>query len=96
MYISIEKVAHFDFAIIIQKRIEFWGEGILYFDYKRLEMQVIRGYKGTNYIAAQRFNSIPGYVAPWMNIYITETENRINTAVLLNPDPTMAIKLWSE
>ena len=82
--------------LIVQKRIEFWGEGIIYFDYKRLEMQIVRGYKGTNHVASQRFNSILGYVAPWLNIYITETENRINDSVINNPDPTMAIKLWSE
>lgn len=82
--------------LMVQKRIEFWGEGITYFDYKRLEMQVIRGYKGTNYLTAQRVNSIPGYVAPWFNVYITETESRINTAIVANPDPTLAIKLWSE
>ncbi|MBC5645413.1 RagB/SusD family nutrient uptake outer membrane protein [Parabacteroides sp. BX2] len=82
--------------LMIQKRVEFWGEGIVYFDYKRLKMQVLRGYKGTNHVASQRFNSILGYVAPWLNIYITETEERINIGIINNPDPTMVIKLWSE
>lgn len=82
--------------LMVQKRIEFWGEGLIYFDYKRLRMQVLRGYKGTNHLTAQRFNSIPGYVAPWLNIYITETEERVNTSIINNPDPTKAIKLWSE
>ena len=59
-------------------------------------MQVLRGYKGTNHVASQRFNSILGYVAPWLNIYITETEERINIGIINNPDPTMVIKLWSE
>ena len=30
--------------LILQKRIEFWGEGIIYWDYKRLELSVTRGY----------------------------------------------------
>jgi hypothetical protein len=33
--------------LILQKRIEFWGEGIIYWDYKRLELSVTRGYSGT-------------------------------------------------
>lgn len=82
--------------LMVQKRIEFWGEGITYFDYKRLELQVVRGYKGTNHVTSQRFNSIPGYVAPWFNIYVTDVEGKVNNGIKLNPDPTMAIKLWSE
>ncbi|MDE6489994.1 MAG: RagB/SusD family nutrient uptake outer membrane protein, partial [Muribaculaceae bacterium] len=34
--------------IVLQKRIELWGEGQSYFDFKRLDMSVIRGYQGTN------------------------------------------------
>jgi len=80
--------------LLVQKRIEFWAEGVIYFDYKRLEKQVIKGYTGTNYVAAQRFNSLPGYVAPWMNIFIPENESSRNKAVLPNPDPTLAIPRW--
>ena len=32
--------------LILQKRIEFWGEGIIMFDLKRLDMSMTRGYKG--------------------------------------------------
>ncbi|WP_373725955.1 RagB/SusD family nutrient uptake outer membrane protein, partial [Bacteroides heparinolyticus] len=35
-------------ALMLQKRIEFWGEGIIYWDYKRLNLSVTRGYPGTN------------------------------------------------
>ena len=54
----------FEDALLLQKRIEFWGEGILMWDYKRLEKRIVRGYTGTNFVAAHRFNSIEGYVAP--------------------------------
>lgn len=31
--------------LILQKRIEFWGEGIIYWDYKRLELSVTRVFR---------------------------------------------------
>lgn len=86
----------FNEKLIFQKRIEFWGEGILYFDYKRLKLQVLRGYTGTNFQISQRYNSIPGYVAPWCNICIRETEQASNQGLILNPDPSKAIPEWSE
>ena len=43
--------------LILQKRIEFWGEGIIYWDYKRLELSVTRGYSGTNCPVGYRMNS---------------------------------------
>lgn len=71
-----------------QKRIELWGEGLVYFDYKRLALPVTRTYSGTNFIEAQRLNSKEGFVAPWMNYYVPEYENAYNPAVALNPDPS--------
>ena len=44
--------------LILQKRIEFWGEGIIFWDYKRLELPVKRGYPGTNAPVGYRMNSI--------------------------------------
>lgn len=82
--------------LLVQKRIEFWGEGILAFDYKRLEKQIIRGYSGTNTPATHRYNSINGYVAPWMNVYITGSEYKYNLAIINNPDPSGVLDPWEE
>lgn len=84
-------------AIWTQKRIELWGEGQTFWDYKRRELQVVRGYPGTNHIEAYRYNSMPNAVAPWMNIYIPDRVHNLNPDAILNPDPSGAIKsIWKE
>jgi len=77
--------------LMVQRRIEFWGEGINMFDYKRLALQVHRAYEGSNYAEDQRLNSIKGYVAPWMNYVIPEVEKSSNTAIISGPNPSGAI-----
>ena len=77
--------------LMVQRRIEFWGEGINYFDYKRLALAVTRNYEGTNYETEYRLNSYKGYVAPWMNYMIPETEKDRNTAVIVSPNPSGVI-----
>jgi hypothetical protein len=42
--------------IILQKRIELWGEGCAWYDMKRLEVGLSRDYPGTNHPAFGRFN----------------------------------------
>lgn len=42
--------------IILQKRIELWGEGFAWFDLKRLGQGVLRDYNGTNHPTYGRFN----------------------------------------
>ena len=42
--------------LLFQKRIEFWGEGILIYDYKRLDAGIQRGYAGTNQASVYRLN----------------------------------------
>ena len=83
-------------AIFINKSIELWGEGLMFFDYKRLKKAVVRTYPGTNYLERQRLNSYDNYVAPWMNAFISEYEQGTNPAVVLNPDATGLIKPISE
>lgn len=84
-------------AIWTQKRIELWGEGQVYFDYKRRELAIVRGYPGTNHPVAYRYNSYPEATAPWTNMYIPDRVQSLNTTVLLNPDPNQAIPtLWTE
>ena len=83
--------------MMLQKRIEFWGEGILMFDYKRLNQGITRGYNGTNFPAVARFNT-EGRSPQW-NIVITRSEFQSNTAInqsLNNPDPTSTLVNWAE
>ena len=74
--------------ILFQKRVELWGEGQSFFDYKRLNMSVTRGYEGTNVAADRTFNT-NGRPA-WMNICIVIVAKRYNTALegWENPDPS--------
>ena len=74
--------------IVFQKRVELWGEGQSFFDYKRLNMSVTRAYKGTNYQEDARFNT-EGRPA-WMNICIVQSEKNNNKALVgfENPDPS--------
>lgn len=80
--------------VFFQKRIEFWGEGINFFDYKRLGKGVTRGYTGTNHYEDARLNS--NGLAPWYNFCIVRTEHNANNAVISNPDPSDLIKPWKE
>lgn len=80
--------------VFFQKRIEFWGEGINFFDYKRLGKGVTRGYVGTNHYEDARLNSVG--LAPWMNFCIVRTEHNANEAVVSNPDPSDKIDPWKE
>ena len=80
--------------IVFQKRIELWGEGLTFFDVKRLDMSVTRGYEGTNFTDASRLNT-DGRPA-WMNICIVQTEKNNNAALIgfENPDPSDTEELW--
>ena len=83
--------------MLLQKRIEFWGEGILMYDYKRLNQGITRGYSGTNFPDVARFNT-EGRSPQW-NIVITRSEFQSNTAInqsLNNPDPTSTLVNWAE
>ena len=74
--------------IVFQKRVELWGEGQTFFDIKRLNMSVTRGYEGTKADPQRRFNT-DGRPA-WMNICIVITAKKENTAIegYENPDPS--------
>ena len=81
--------------LLLQKRIEFWGEGILIYDYKRLDEGITRGYKGTNQAAVYCYNS-EGRSPQW-NIVITRGEFQANkgiTDATNNPDPSNTLTLW--
>lgn len=76
--------------LLTQKSIEFWGEGILFWDYKRLRKGVTTKYDGSNHPASYQHNSPDGVVARWMNSYIPSNEYQYNTALApqRNPDPS--------
>ena len=84
--------------MFLQKRIEFWGEGIVWFDYKRCPelLQVQRGYAGTNHPEPARFNC--DGLAPWFNVPINGYEAQDNKALseTNNPDPSSTVTLWVE
>ncbi len=84
--------------VFTQKRIEFWGEGLILWDYRRLERQILRGYTGTNWPTLYRYNSLPNAVAPWTTMCLPELERDYNSAILLNPDPSHGpyYSLWEE
>ena len=80
--------------IVFQKRVELWGEGLSFFDVKRLNLSVTRGYEGTNFGETKRFNT-QGRPA-WMNFCIVQTEKNNNAAIkgFENPDPSDVYPTW--
>lgn len=83
--------------VLLEKRIEFWGEGIVIFDYKRLNKGITRGYAGTNHFDATRFNTTG--IPPWFNFCININELNSNSGITAadnNPDPTSKVPLWEE
>lgn len=93
---SISTYSDFFTEILTQRRIEFWGEGIVYFDYRRMNKAVIKGYSGSNHDISYQINSLEGYCCPWTTIYITSSEYQYNHGLDLdgtpggknNPDPS--------
>lgn len=75
--------------IILQKRIELWGEGQIFFDIKRLDLPVVRYYEGTNFDDDLALINTTGRPA-WMNFVIAQSEENYNKAIVgyNNPDPT--------
>lgn len=78
--------------MMVQKRIEFWGEGILIYDYKRLDRGITRDYKGsvvTNHTTDYLLNTTGR--SPQWNFCIPLSELQTNLGIdsdSNNPDPT--------
>ena len=74
--------------IFFQKAVELWGEGLTYFDLKRLGYSVTRNYDGTNFAPAAALNT-NGRPA-WLNFCFVQTEANNNKALVgkNNPDPS--------
>lgn len=83
--------------IVFQKRVELWGEGQTFFDIKRLNYSVTRGYEGTNCQDVDSRLNTNGRPA-WMNIVMVRTEEQNNEAFvdMNNPDPSDLYTPWTE
>lgn len=81
-------MAEFIDELITQKCIEFWGEGIVYWDYKRLNLGITRKYEGSNHPKSYQYNSPDGVCARWLNSYIPSNEYLYNKGIVRNPDPS--------
>lgn len=83
-------------AVIWNKRIEFWGEGIVFYDFKRLNYGIETGYSGTNAPTDTRI--VTDGRAPWWNFCIPEVETQQNEALKgkNNPNPVGIVKPWTE
>lgn len=78
--------------IFNQKRIEFWGEGLNYFDYKRLNKPVTRQYEGTNYVHDYQYNTT---MRPaWMNFVFVNNAYKGAIEEWNNPDPSGCYQLF--
>ena len=87
--------ATFQEELIFQKRVEFWGEGVVMFDCKRANIGMTRGYEGTNAPATYCLNTEGR--SPFWNIVITQQETNNNLEIPTtdnNPDPTGSVDLW--
>jgi len=80
--------------IVFQKRVELWGEGQTFFDIKRLNYSVTRGYVGTPFTDLARLNT-NGRPA-WMNLVMVRTEANNNKALVgwNNPNPSDLYTPW--
>ena len=82
--------------IIFQKRCEFWGEGVMIYDFKRLDMGIDNAYEGSNAPGGTDF-STTGRCPAW-NLCIPQKETQQNNALegKNNPDPSRTLKPKSE
>ena len=60
---------------MLQKRVEFWGEGINFFDAKRLGLGVDRGWQGIGYSRYQGTYDIDGIAFFWTIPFPTAEED---------------------
>jgi hypothetical protein len=75
--------------MMVQKRIEFWGEGVMFYDYKRLDRGITRYYEGSNHPEMWAFN-VTGRSPQW-NFVINRGEFQANMGIdekTNNPDPS--------
>lgn len=88
---SIPDAELFQKEVFRQKRIEFWGEGVIFFDCKRLAAGFHTNDSGTNVQEGYRYD-VDGIFPAW-NWCIPQSELNGNTALqgYNNPDPTKSV-----
>lgn len=81
---------------IWQKRVELWGEGVLFYDFKRLNYGIQNGYKESNVPTTSKINT--NGRAPWWNWVIPEQETQQNTILKTtnNPEVSSLVEPWAE
>lgn len=72
--------------ILFQKRVEFWGEGINFFDYKRANLPICRNYSDSNFPSMSLFNT-PSRPS-WMNFVFPEVDGLDNRGIKGWNNPT--------
>lgn len=88
---SIPDAELFQKEVFKQKRIEFWGEGVIFFDCKRLAAGFHTNDSGTNVPEGYRYD-VEGIFPAW-NWCIPQSELNGNTALqgYNNPDPSVSV-----
>lgn len=88
---SVPDAELFQKEVFKQKRVEFWGEGIIFFDCKRLATGFHTNDSGTNVQEGYRYD-VEGIFPAW-NWCIPQSELNGNTALqgYNNPDPTKSV-----
>lgn len=81
-------IEDFNDEILRQRRIEFWGEGISGFDFKRLEKAVEKDYTDSNHPDAYQSHTKAGKVAPRFNVCFPQSETLYNSGIVNNPNPS--------
>lgn len=89
---SAASIDAFEKEILFQKKIEFWGEGIAFFDAKRMKAGCNQSYVGTN-APGDEFKLNCEVIKPNWVFMIPESEESSNVAITKstnNPDPSSA------
>lgn len=84
--------------LMLQKRIEFWGEGKNYYDAKRLALGLHRGYVGINSSSYKNTFDLNG-IAPQWTLPFPTAEEEGNVAIgkeFDNPDPSSTTRWWAK
>ena len=73
-----------------------WGEGVLFYDFKRLNYGIQNGYKESNVPTTSKINT--NGRAPWWNWVIPEQETQQNTILKTtnNPEVSSLVEPWAE
>ena len=83
-------VKNFQEEVLYQKRVEFWGEGVGYFDAKRIRPGIKTWYDGANTIHATQKYDV-NEVSPYWNLCIPTREMENNEYIIPYDDTPVEI-----